>query len=487
MPIGFPEIDWEAFIDEASQLHQPNGPERLLAALSARQNPFIEDDASKIEPYWQACRADLHAIYEYRQSLQPLSREAKDVWIDRLAWLLRALEACHRECPSKVVLIAIVHVASAFAIGTRIWQRLPAQYFSNNLLASMAGLVASNQCSFETRGRTEPIWERETVNRFLQADMESDWPKIESLWRTIVSAIRPDSELAEAVGCLCACEKGYLALAMALDASSSILPVMCASDAMTLEQLGNIVPHLSSGRARFASVQSLAFKSPRNQPLDEATLDSLVKLFRQVQCNGTEWRKWMSAFNRYPVRTKTLQPAFGASLAGSDDQAKAAYIEAIDLRTSHSESREAVTACLSEFCNAASLEERQVLWRVAFQRWDVWDFDVKRADFPLTRIAVSDLDYALIGYGVECVSQSELQMMIQTMTAELSDVQNCWYTDRIAFDAAWYRALSRWQIFTYAAGVRAGEYEWEAPQRVLMPFDPEADRYLAMSLGTSTP
>jgi hypothetical protein len=485
MPLRIAETDWETLIAEASRVRQPKGPERFLAAVSARKNPLAEDNAQEKETSWQAYQADLRAIYEHSQSQHPLSDEEREVWIDRLAWLLRTLEACHQERPSKVNLIAILRVASAFAIGMRIWQRLPSEYFSDNLLAAMAALVGATEYSFSAGGRPEPVWEREAVDHFLEADKDGDWPKIESLWRTVAPAVRGDGYLVEAVACLCACEKGHHALAMALDASGSILPIMCATNTMSPEQIGHIIPHLKSDRARFVSVQSLAFDLPRNEPLSSGMLDNLVTLFRLVQRNGPEWRKWMRAFNRYPVRTKPLQPALGRSLAGSGVDAKAGYIEAIDLSTTHGECREAVTICMSEFRRVASREERQILWTMAFQRWEEWNFDVGRKDFPLTRLAVSDLDFALVGYGVECLSDGDLQIMVQALATELNAVQNRWFSDRVAFDAAWYRALSRWQIFTYTAGVRSGKYEWGASLKVLMPFDPKTDRYFAMSLGTN--
>jgi len=102
-------------------------------------------------------------------------------------------------------------------------------------------------------------------------------------------------------------------------------------------------------------------------------------------------------------------------------------------------------------------------------------------------MAVCELDFAVIGYAVECLDDNDLQSMLRMLQRELNAVQARWYRDRLAFDAAWYRALSRWQIFTYAAGVRVGQYEWEAPLKLLMPFDPTANRYLAMSLGTNLP
>lgn len=473
-------------LEEAVGIQNPAGPERLLVLLLGKDNPFSDEDEPQ-EEYNQALQADFGSVYRYCGSQHTRSKEDREICIDRLAWLLKTLEACRHQRPGPATLVAILRTGSAFAFETRIWHSLPAAYLSDNLLASMAALVRSTHCSFGSRGGAEPIWESEAVDDFLQADTVGDWPSIERLWQTIVPAIRTDGDLAEATACLCAAEKGYHALALALDGCQSIVPIVSVVNAMTSDQIGQVAIRVISYRARFALAQSLAFNHPRNEPLADATLDNLTELCRRVQQDEAEWQKWMRAFNRYPVRTKALQPAFGKSMGGSRDEAKAAYIEALDLSTIHGDCRAAVTTCLSEFRKVASDDERRAMWTLAYDRWRVWDFAKNDTDTALVWMAVSELDFALIGYAVECVSDSELRTMQEALAAELTTVKDHWYSDRVGFNSAWYRALSRWQIFTYAAGVRDRRYEWEAPWKVLMPFDPSADSYCTMSLGTSLP
>jgi len=487
MSLVLSENDWDTLLKEAYSLDNPTGPARLLTALSGRENPFECDDESERNELREAHQADLAAIYHYRHAGHALVEEDREVWLDRLAWLLRTLEAYQLQRPSTAILVAVLRVASAFASDVPIWQRLPSKYLSDNLFASMEALIGSTACSINAPGQPAPIWEREAVQHFLQADADGDWPAIENAWRTIVPAIMPDGLLAEATACLCVEERGHRVLASALDSCTSILPVVKAAQAMKPEQIGKVAVHATSTRARFALIQSLAFNQPRNEPLQVATLEDLAKVFQEVQKDEAAWLKWMLALNRYPVRTQSMQPAFGRSLVGSSEKAKEAYIGAISLRTTPNECREAVTLCLSEFREKASCEERQEMWQLAFQRWEEWDFDGNSRNIPLTAIAVSDLDFALIGYGVECLSDQNLQAKLQCLAGELTAVQSNWYSDRIAFDAGWYRALSRWQIFAYAAEVRAGQQKWQIPQIVLLPFDPKSMRYLAMTLSTNLP
>ena len=487
MPLTASIHDWDTLIEEALSIDQPEGPKLLLAALLGMKNPIICDDEAEQIKLSDAHQADLGPVYHYSISEHPLSEAAWKVWVDRLAWLLQALEACQRQPPSTTTLLVILRVAAAFSSNLSIWERLPSDYLSNNLFSNMARLIGSTQYSVSTNGQPEPIWEREVVDHFLQADAHCDWPEIENMWQTIFPAIEPDHVSAEATACLCAGKEGYRTLALALDMCTSILPIVNVANAMTPLQIGRIVIQVNTNRARFALVQSLTFNQPRHEPFQAETLENLAKVFRHIQEDDAEWLKWMRAFNRYPVRTKLLQPAFGLSLVNSTRETKASYFEAIQLGTTHDECREAVTLGLSEFRKEASHQERQTMWTLVFLLWETWDFGINDANTPLTTVVISDLDFALIGYGVECLSDSALQQKLQKLTTELTTVQSNWYADRTAFDTAWYRALSRWQVFAYAAGVRTGQYKWEIPNKILVPFNPKVDRYASMSLGTNPP
>lgn len=134
MPVG----DWDALIAEASRIEKTIGPERLLALLLRRDNPLSNADQAQEEKYRQALQADLNVVHQYRWSHHHLSKEDRDIWIDRLAWPLKALDACHYQRPGSAKLVAILRTGSAFAFETRIWRGLPAKYFSDNLLASLA-------------------------------------------------------------------------------------------------------------------------------------------------------------------------------------------------------------------------------------------------------------------------------------------------------------------------------------------------------------
>ena len=182
-----------------------------------------------------------------------------------------------------------------------------------------------------------------------------------------------------------------------------------------------------------------------------------------------------------------LQSAFGISLANSTIHAKSAYIEAIRLSTSRSECRVAVADCMATFSQLACLEERKQFWGLAQARWAKWNFGKQEPKGPLNWIAVSELDYAVIGYAMENLTAPEREDATMKAYKEIVDVANAWHLDIIEHNSAWYRALSKWQILQYAWQVVEGGVHWELPTRVYLPFDPDINRYAAMTYPTMLP
>lgn len=481
------QLDWKGFIRDAEKISHPIGPKNLITTLSTIKNPFLDEDEKQRQALSQAHHLDLGAIYSYRHSRHPLIAKDKAVWLDRLAWLLKELQACQQQKPDLTKLAVILRVSRAFFFDKPIWESIPSPFLSDNLFASMARLVGATHSEFSSRGQAEPIWERETVDAFIRADKDADWPKIEALWMTVVSAICPDQYLAEATICLCTADKGRQALAFALDQFNSVLPIIGVACAMNSNHIGKVGPLLKSNRGRFALVQSLAFNHPRNETHSHETLEAIAAVLREVQQNAVEWQKWMRALNRYPVRTKALQTAFGHSLVGSSMEAKSANIEAIVLNTFHGECREAVTDCFATFARIADLEERKQLWKLVHERWVNWDFDAPKHENYLTGMAVSELDYGLIGYIVENLTASEREDALKKIISEMNLVANTWHVDITERTSAWYRTLSKWQIFQYAQQVVDGKENWELPTRVFLPFDPDKDRYSALTFPTGMP
>ena len=474
-------------VEEALQHTDISEPKHLIASLSKMANPFRCASENERRELGKAYAADFSAIYIHHTKPKHFESIGREKCVARLAWLLSSMKATEKVKPNAVLLVTMLRTALAFKNFGSIWEFIPFEFFTENLNASMSGLIGSTEYSFSAEGNVTPIWEREAVDDFLKAEAENDWPMLESLWLTIISTIMPDADLSEAIACLNATELGQKTLALTLDKTGSILAVSHAAKSMNSFQIARLATYSTSNMTRFGLVQSLVFNHPRKEPLAAGVTDDLASVFGTIQGDQVEWAKWMQALNKHPVRSIRVQSALGISMVGSHSATKSAYLDAFNLITSHGECRIAVSDCLSTFCRKAPINERKDMWRLCYQRWNNWNFDEADKKTFITHIAVCDLDYAIIGYFTECFSEADFAAILQTASDALSECRREWHKDHLSYDDAWYRVLSRWVIIAYASLVRKGEQPWELPTKILLPFDPATNRYDAMSMRTNMP
>lgn len=483
-------VNLNEIVGEAAGNTDFRGPETLIAAFSKMSDPFSCENQGEQLALNEAHQADLGPVYRYASLGRPLAEDDKGIWIDRIAWLLASMKKARSERLDKAELIAMLRTAAAFQRHGSLWNAIPEIYYSAKLLDYMSAIVRGIKCSLDVRSQNTPIWEREAVDAFKKAENTEDWPAIENAWQAIVSPVldfHPYDDLCEAAKCLSATEHGHTALAEALDQAESLLSVAMVGDALHPTDIAKVALNSRSNLTRFTLIQTFAFDSRRNVELEVTVIDNLAEVFRSIQSNHSEWGKWMQALNRYPGRTRVLQPAMGTSMVGSSENVKATYIDAIDLHGSFSDGREAVSSCFEVFRNKSERNERESMWRLCYQRWSQWEFGRVEDAHQLTCIALSELDYGVIGYFVECLSDDEFSDELTEAHGALSTCQDKWHKDHISFNDAWFRSLSVWQALTYASGARTNKPSWELPNQVYLPFDPAKDRYATMTLDTHLP
>lgn len=478
-------LDWQMLIKEAQNFHESGAPIHLLALLDSWENPFAIEPQQH-DAYLTAYHLDIGHINRLCNAGHPVSAEDRACSIASLSWLLSTLEDTSTSSPNPTLLATILIVSQAFSSIVSIWQHVPIMLFNTNLAASMASFVGSAQLQFRSVGQHIPIWENEIMSGFHRADEEEDWPKVAHYWSSISSALRSEHLLSAATSYLCATIQGRKALAFVIDRFSSILPIMGIANTLTSLQLGEVARLLKSNRGRFALIQTLSFNFRRGTTLPEDVIEDIASVFRQVQQNASEWQKWATAFNRFPVRSQSLQASFGRSLANSDNCAKLAYVSAIELDTTRSECRASVTECLKNFSDLAHSIERQDFWQIIHDQWVKWNFGIHDLNASLTSIAVCQLDYGLIGFAIENLSEQELEEALQSVQYEMSNISKNWFDSVIERNSAWYCALSKWQILTYASQIKSGNAQWELPASIYLPFDPDKDEFLALSYPTNT-
>ncbi len=89
--------------------------------------------------------------------------------------------------------------------------------------------------------------------------------------------------------------------------------------------------------------------------------------------------------------------------------------------------RETVAECLSAFAATAARQRREALWTLAHERWSGWRFSEGDTGVPLVGIGSSELDYAIVGFAVECMSAAQRAEKKAAFIAELSELSDVWH------------------------------------------------------------
>jgi hypothetical protein len=211
----------------------------------------------------------------------------------------------------------------------------------------------------------------------------------------------------------------------------------------------------------------------------------LAQLLTHVASNDAQWQAWMRALNNYPIRFPQIQSALGTALAQGPESALAPYVDAINLTTT-GVGRQQVAECLRSFRKASSPERRQELWKRAHGRWLEWNFAFNDKTDNLVKIGNCELDYAIVGYAVECMNSQSRSQKCSELVATLSALPTAWHASELDFWRSVNRLLSCFQPYAYAQQASADD-DWLLEGKQFLPFDPRLDRYNAMLYKVSAP
>lgn len=196
-------------------------------------------------------------------------------------------------------------------------------------------------------------------------------------------------------------------------------------------------------------------------------------------CGPDGWQRSIAIrWLRYP----TLQVPLGTALATIPESGLQPYVDSIRLSAIPSESRRSVAVCLRAFQSAAPLARRQQLWELAHERWLRWDFGLTDPNERLTRIGYSELDYALVGFAVECLGRIERADRDCCLREQLSSLTDQWHASHVHFLSESFRILSLRQPYAQADALNPGE-DWLREGSYFLPLDPKFQRYEAMQYG----
>lgn len=386
-----------------------------------------------------------------------------------LRWFLNGLVKWRRaDDPRSCGLVSLFVVACYIDIDGLIWRLVPECVGQNTeLTGALAQFIARSRLDLTLGAYSpRPILEREALDQFKNADASGDWTVLRLMVEQVNFAFFTNVILVQVVRYLNRFDFGLLAesgrAVRQTGIAMQIVTALSASDALRLGL------ESQSAYLQFAAVCRLLSPWDRETTMEVEDTRALKALLLLVSADKHRWRAWMDAFNAHPLRAQILQKALGEALAEVSDDAVSAYVESITLSSS-SIGRDEIADCLRAFRKCAALERRQLLWQLAYKRWSEWNYGQFDGYTNLIEVVVSPVDYAIVGYAVECISKQEREDLIAQTLLVASETEDTWHASASDYISDYYRSLSRMQPFVHARSLETEGDDWLMVGRTYLP------------------
>lgn len=480
MPLAPGETVLSLVVAAAAQPGAAAAPEELLLMLAEQENPLAAlADRDKGNALFEAFNNQFGFISFNRARRQPYSPEQLERWAGLIRWIAAEFRDWRRaDDPKRARLVAVIVATQSCDADNDFWNAVCDGLGGSEMVQAMADLLAGLNVQIATLGlRGRAISEAEEVARFVKADAAGDWATVaDCLMRA--GPMFPSALVNQAVRCANRFDFKRLAAAVA-SLQQSLGAIQIANALSTADRLGLAIASENS-YVRFICLFRTVLQQPGASHLSRAEEDLITELLLSVAADAEQWRLWMQAFNRFPMRYGLLQAPLGRALALVPEGAVAAYVGSINLSISTPQTRQCVAGCCRAFREAAGAARRHFLWKLAFERWSAWDFSAADRDKHLVNITVSELDYAVVGYAIECLDETQRGEAMAGIARQLAIIDDEWHASFSDCLTAWNRLLSRFQPYAHAASAAASGTDWLAEGRHYYFYEPRNERYLAI-------
>jgi hypothetical protein len=435
-------------------------PTSLLRLSSSLDNPLATVSGRDTEcEIFSALDEDLGFVRGIRSKLT-ISADQKEKLASLIRWLIGMLSDWRQtDDPRRAKLVATIAVAARLDENGALWPLMPGKITQNQELGQeLQDILGRLRFRVEAANFSRsPIVDREQIEEFATAEAEQNWPALRFFAESAPWRFHSNAVLDQSVRLLNRFFPNHL-----VQVGRTISQVGVAMQMITAISVGDafrIATQAENNALQFAAVCRLFAIHDRVRALDAAQEDALVALLNQVSTDAPRWAAWMRAFAAYPYQTSQMQPAIGRCLACSDEAALRAYVDAICLQSSWL-GRDEVKACLGTFANCVSLERRQAAWRMAFARWSDWNFGERDGHSAPTEITLSNIDFAIVGYAMECLAPEERETHIARCMDTVEQAERVWHKSQLNFMHYIYRVLSHSRPFLHARDCGTDRDNW---------------------------
>jgi len=199
-------------------------------------------------------------------------------------------------------------------------------------------------------------------------------------------------------------------------------------------------------------------------PADRAsseTLNAFRGLLLQA-ANTSHWNSWLRALYKHPQGRRLSESALSAALARLDGSKWAGFVDGVELWT-HAQTAAPVANILVSFYHASGESAAREMWKLAFRRWDDWDYDSADSKTHMSSPSACSFDFPVAMYYAN-IPEQEAQSEQERLASAVECIEQEWFSSLSELMTQRNRLLSRLRLVRHGRALGGGTTAEALPQ-----------------------
>lgn len=350
------------------------------------------------------------------------SPEASEQALKRMraqGWALQELETLTLEPPHGLYRLQIILTtlltsspSDREAMEAVPWEAAPCRFLE--ALVLLLKVTNTNIPNRRSRFSDEHLHERT-----LAAGRGGDYRELGNLIRHLETNLSPDVHLAVLLLARFAPER----LARHIEDRQDVFFSVAVRDALA-EDIPKFALSVSDVTFKFVCVSRAASALVQNAPED--LVETIRELLLQVAQTDL-WRAWLLDFARYPQLDTVAEKALSEALALLAPAHWSAFVDAVELWT-YSGTAGPVAKILVPFLHVLGNEKSADMWRLAFERWNKWDYGRQEEHNHLSAPSSCSFDFP-VAMHYALLPLDEAKAEENRLLQGIANVEQKWFSD----------------------------------------------------------
>jgi len=190
---------------------------------------------------------------------------------------------------------------------------------------------------------------------------------------------------------------------------------------------------------KFFSAAAVAGLRPESAP--SWAVDVFCQLLLQV-ARSEHWASWLQAFFKYPHGNRVSELALPSALAQLEAKHWANFVDSVQLWT-HLATVVPVANILVRFYKTVGSAAANEMWRLAYERWDKWDYG-RELGRHMSAPAACSFDFPVAMY--YALAPDEAKVEEERLIGAVESIEKTWFSSQTDLVTLRNRLLSRLRL-----------------------------------------